>query len=232
MTNTYLKTKNWNTKIIGEFIKELNSQENGFTNEEKCALIKENAKELLKRGGAGNIASAENLLIYATQHYFEGIDSQIKADIYYILGELYEKHKENFTRAYTYYEKYTLNNKAHSGTHSVMLRALILRDDFTYSEELEKEFRMSLAEADLGLKNDRIYENLGRYIILMHDGNEEEAKKVMKRLWGIIKNDEILLLDVLTKKDMKDRVKVPAKVREFIKVQSAKCKAQSEVAGC
>lgn len=220
MTENFLKIKNWSSKIVGEFIKELGNAENNYTNEEKCVVIKATAKELLKRGGNGNISSAENILIYATQHYFNNIDSQIKASIYYLLGELYEIYKENFVRAYTYYEKYTLNNKENSCTHALMLKALILRDNFTYSEELEKEFRMSLSEWDMGLKNDRIYENLGRYIVLQHEGNEEECKKVMKRLWGIIKNDELLVLDLVTKKDLKDRVKVPAKVIEFIKEQN------------
>ncbi len=217
MKNTYLKNKNWSPKIVGEFLKEIGNSKNGYSNEEKCGYIIETAKELLKRGGNNNISSAENLLIYATQHYFDGAEPQIKANIYYTLGGLYEKHKENFIRAYTYYEKYTLNNKENSGTHSLLLRALILRDDFAYSEELEKEFRMSLAEADLGLKNDRIYENLGRYIVAEHDGKEEECQKVMKRLWGIIKTDELILPDLILKKDLSDRVKVPTKVVEFIK---------------
>lgn len=219
MTEIYLKTKNWSPKTVGEFLTELSKTENAYTNEEKCAYIKATAKELLKRGGNGNISSAENLLIYATQHYFNDAEPQIKASIYYLLGELYELHKENFVRAYTYYEKYTLNNKENSGTHSLMLKALILRDDFTYSEELEKEFRMSLAEADLGLKNDRIYENLGRYIVLQNEGNEEECKKVMKRLWGIIKADELIIPDLVIKKSLEDRVRVPQKVVEFIKEQ-------------
>ncbi len=222
MIKNFLKTKNWTPKIVGEFLKEIGSNETCHTKEEKCAYISEAAKELLKRGGNANISSAENLLIYATQHYFEGTDPQVKANIYYTLGNLYEKYKENFIRAYTYYEKYTLNNKEHSGTHSLMLKALILRDNFTYSEELEKEFRMSLSETDLGLKNDRIYENIGRYIILDHEGNVEECKKVIKRLWGIIKNDEILILDIITKKDLKDRVKVPNIIQEFIKTKASK----------
>lgn len=221
MIEKFLKNKTWNSKVVGEFIKVLNDTKNAYTNEEKCGFIKAVSKELLKRGGNGNISSAENILIYSTQHYFDGTEAQVKADIYYILGELYEKHKENFVRAYTYYEKYTLNNKEHSGTHSVMLRALILRDDFTYSDELEKEFRMSLAEGDLGLKNDRIYENIGRYIILSHEGNEEESKNVMKRLWGIIKTDELILPDLILKKNLSDRVTVPQKVIEFIKMRNA-----------
>ena len=217
MTEKYLRTKTWNSKIVGAFLKELGNPTSNYTNEEKCAYITDTAKELLKRSGNGNISSAENLLIYATQHYFNNTKPQIKAGIYYLLGELYEKYKDNFVRAYTYYEKYTLNNKENSGTHSLMLKALILRDDFTYSEELEKEFRMSLSEADLGLKNDRIYENLGRYIVLKNEGNEEECKKVLKRLWGIIKADELIIPDLIIKKSLEDRVRVPAKVIEFIK---------------
>lgn len=217
MIKKLLKTKTWSTKIVGEFLKELVNSENSYTNEEKCNFIKEASKELLKRGGNSNISSAENILIYATQHYFADTVPQMKADIYYLLGELYEKHKENFVRAYTYYEKYTLNNKENGATHSLMLKALILRDDFTYSDELEKEFRMSLAEADLGLKNDRIYENIGRYIVLQHEGNDEEAQKVMKRLWGIIRTDELILPDLIIRKSLDDRVKVPQKIIDFIK---------------
>ncbi len=222
MTQSFLKTKNWNTKIVGEFLKDLGDAENAYSNEEKCGFINETAKELLKRGGNSNVSSAENILIYATQHYFNGTEPQVKATIYYILGELYEKYKENFVRAYTYYEKYTLNNKEHSGTHSLMLKALILRDDFTYSDELEKEFRMSLAETDLGLKNERIYENIGRYIVLNHEGNEDECKKVIKRLWGIVKNDELIIPDLIIKKNLNDRVTVPQKVIEFIKTEQTK----------
>ncbi len=215
MTETLLKNKNWSPKIVGEFIKEMQN----YTDDEKCVIVEQTAKELMGRGGNANISSAENLLIYATQHYFEVSNSQFKANIYYRLGELYEKHKENFVRAYTFYEKYTLNNKENSGTHSLLLKALILRDNFTYSEELEKEFRMSLAETDLGLKDDRIYENIGRYIILEHESNEEECQKVMKRLWGIIKTDELIFPDLILKKNLKDRVNVPQKVVEFIKTQ-------------
>lgn len=217
MINEFFKNKNWSSKVVGEFLKELGKTENAYTPEEKCKFVEKIAKDLLMHGGNANISSAENLLIYATQHYFSNTTPQVKASIYYVLGHLYEMHKLNFVRAYTFYEKYTLNNQQNSGTHAVMLKALILRDNFTYSDELEKEFRMSLAEADLGLKNDRIYENLGRYIILKHEGNEDEATRVMKRLWGIIKTDELILPDLIIKKSLDDRVRVPQKIIEFIK---------------
>lgn len=200
-------------KTAGDFIKEIAP----YTSEKKCILVKETARELLKRGGNRNIATAENILIYATQHCFDVSDSQLKADVYYCLGELYEKHKENFIRAHTFYEKYTLNNKNNGASHSLLLKSLILRDDFRYSDELEKEFRMSLAESDLGLKNDRIYENLGRYIVLKHENKSEEAEKVMKRLWEIIRADELLILKLIPSKDnYPDSVRVPKKVVEFI----------------
>ncbi len=227
MPEKFLKTKIWNNKIVNEFSKELGNAEKAYTNEYKCQIVKEVANELLKRGGNSNISSAENILIHSTQHYFENIASQTKAGIYYCLGLLYEKYKENFIRAYTYYEKYTLNNSECSGNHSLMLKALILRDDFTYSEELEKEFRMSLSEADLGRKNDRIYENIGRYIILNKEGNTEECKKVIKRLWGIVKTDELILPDLIIKKNLNDRVTVPQKVVEFIKAKNTELNATS-----
>ena len=81
---------------------------------------------------------------------------------------------------------------------------------------------MSLSETDLGMKNDRIYENIGRFIIHKHDGNEEECKKVIKRLWGIIKTDELILPDLIIKKNLNDRVTVPQKVVEYINAQNLK----------
>ena len=63
MPETFLKTKNWNSKIVGEFLKTLGDADKAYSNEEKCGYIKETAKELLKRGGNSNISSAENLLI-------------------------------------------------------------------------------------------------------------------------------------------------------------------------
>lgn len=214
MIEALLKNKNWTPKIVDKFLKELQN----YSDDDKCVITEQVAKELMNRGGNQNIASAEVILIYATQHYFSVSDSQLKADVYYRLGELYEKHKDNFIRAYTYYEKYTLNNKKNGGTHSLLVRALILRDDFTYSEELEKELRMSLGEADLGLRNDRIYENLGRYIVAQHEGNDEECQKIMKRLWGIVKTDELVFPDLVFIKDsVPDSIRVPYKVVKFIK---------------
>ena len=84
-----------------------------------------------------------------------------------------EKHplyKENFIKAYTCCEKYTLNNTINEGNSSVMLKALILRDDFTYSDELREHWSNATAELNLGLMNDRVYEYIGSLIIAENDG--------------------------------------------------------------
>ena len=48
MTQSFLKTKNWNSKIVGEFIKSLNNVDNNLTNEEKCGYINTNGKWVAK----------------------------------------------------------------------------------------------------------------------------------------------------------------------------------------
>ncbi len=209
-----LANKNWNSKTIGEFFKALKD----YNDDDKCIITAEVAKELLKRGGKSNISSAETILIYATQKCFDVSDSNYKAQVYYLLGQLYELHIENFVKAYTYYEKYTDNNTVNEGNHSTILRALILRDDFTYSEKLEEELKLSFGELDLGLKNDRIYENIGRLIVAQHNNDEEKIAALTKHLKAIVKADELFFLDFIFKKDnIPDSLKVPPKVINFIK---------------
>lgn len=214
MIEKLLKVKEWTSKTNYEFFDALIE----YTDDEKCVIVADTAKELMNRGGYNNMNSAEIILIYATQHFFNVSDSNYKALVYYRLGEFYEKYKENYVRAYTYYEKYTLNNSENSGTHSLLLRALILRDDFTYSDELEKELRMSYGEIDLGLREDRLYENLGALIVARHEGGKDElCEKHIKRLKAIVKADEYMFLDVLVKKDdIRDVLEVPKKVTDYI----------------
>lgn len=214
MINELLKKKRWNSQVIHDFLNILKD----YPNEEKCEIVEEVGKELMKRGDDLSITAAEVILVYATQHYFDVCDNNYKAIVYYQLGRLYENYLSNFIKAYTYYEKYTLNNTTNGGDHNILLKALILRDDFTYSDELEKEFRMSLAEADLGLRNDRLYEHLGSLIIANHEGDEERAKDCTTHLKNIIKGDEFFFLDLVLKKDtVPDTLNVPQKVVDYIK---------------
>ncbi len=213
MIDTLLKVKIWTAPEITKLLKYLED----FSDEEKCILIDDIAKELLKRGDKDNVSAAEVLLVYATQHFFNVEDNNYKAIVYYRLGQLYEHSRENFVKAYTYYNKYTLNNTRNDGNHSILLRALILRDNFTYSDELEKEFRQSLGEVDLGLKSDRLYENIGRLIIAGKEGRDKDVEEITKRLKGIVKTELLVFPDLITRKDtIRDTLDVPLKVIQFV----------------
>lgn len=203
----------WDSAVNGKFLRALDD----YFNEDKCEMVVEVATELMKRGDHRNLVSAETILVYATQHYFDVKDSNYKALVYYCLGQLYEFYMDDFVKAYTAYDKYVLNNTKFDGTHALMLRAIIHRDDFTYSEELEKHLNNSMGEVDLGLRNDRLYENLGCLIVSKHKGDEEKVAMYTKRLKNIVKSDEWLILDLVFRKDtIPDSLKVPKKVIKFI----------------
>lgn len=213
MIEELLKVKIWTAPEITKLFKFLED----LFDEEKCVIVSDVAKELLKRGEKDNVSAAEVILVYATQHYFNVEDNNYKALVYYRLGQLYEHHRENFVKAYTYYNKYTLNNTNNGNNHSTLLRALILRDNFTYSDELEKEFRQSLGEIDLGLKSDRLYENIGRLIVSQKEGKDDEVDQIAKRLKGIVKTELFVFPDLITRKDtIRDTLDVPMKVIRFV----------------
>ncbi len=204
----------WSAETNGEFFRRIRD----LSDDEKCCHSIEVAEELAKRKGQANLISAQVILTYATQHYFENISSnEVKAKIYYALGKLYEYKFEDFIKAYTAYEKYTLNTE-NEGTHALLMKALILRDGFVFSDELEKEYRYSLGEIDLGLRSDRFYEALAAYIINTHYEKTEEAEKMKKRLKGILKGEELFFLDFFIRKDnVPDVLRVPKKVSDFVK---------------
>ena len=214
MINKLLKEPFWTSETNGKFFDVLND----YFNEDKCEIVVEVATELMKRGDNENLTAAETILIYATQRYFEVNDSNYKAKIYYCLGKFYELYKENFIKAYTYYEKYTLNNTINEGNSSIMLKALILRDDFTYSDELREHWSNATAELNLGLMNDRVYEYIGSLIIAQKEGDTDYAVKLKKRLKALVKHDEMFYLDLIFKKDtLPDSLIVPPKVIRYIK---------------
>ncbi len=189
-----------------------------FENEDKCEIVTDLANELMSKSNDADLFAAETILVYATQHYMDVHDTNYKALVYYALGTLYELHLDQYVKAYTYYEKYALNNTINDGTHSILLRALLLRDNFKYSDELEKELRYSLGEYDLGYRNDRLYETLGSFIVAQHEGDEEREEELKKRLKTIVKGDEFFFLDfVLTKEKTPVRLNVPQKVIDYIK---------------
>ncbi len=214
MINELLKGKVWNAKTNEAFFQLLKD----YTDEEKCEIIFEVIPKILKKRDEESIASAEIILICATQQYFNVESTHYKALVYYRLGEFYEGYKENFIKAYTYYKKYELNNVHFDGVHGVLLRALLLRDNFTYSEEMEKELNLSYGEIDIGLRKDRLYENIGNLIIAQRNGDEKTVEILKKRIKSIVTADKYFFVDLVFRKDATpDYLKTPERLIEFVK---------------
>ena len=214
MTKRFFNKNFWDNETKDDFLQTLAI----YSDDEKCQFIYDIIPKILKSDNNMNIISAENILVYATQHFFNNVsDTHYKALIYYRLGEVYFLYWEDYIRAYTAYKKYELNNTQFGGVHSVLLRALILRDNFTYSEELQKELELSYGELDLGLRKDRIYENIGSLIVAQKEGNEELCEKLIKRIKAIVKADEWFFLDIIFRKDsVPDSLKAPQKLLDYV----------------
>lgn len=213
MIENFLQTKVWSTELKLQFLNELSL----YSNDQKCFHIYQVAKNLLENPNDMNIIIAEDILVFATQHYSDVNDSQNKAMIYFKLGELYELYKEDYIKAYTAYKKYELNNTEFQGIHSILLRVILLRDNFTYSEEMETELKLSYGETDLGLRKDRIYENIGTLIIAQKENDSELSEKLVKRIKAIVKGDELFFLDLIFRKDtVTDSLKPPQKLIKYV----------------
>lgn len=213
MIDKFLKTKSWSTKITNNFLEALKD----YSDDDKCQIIFEVTKIIMNHGNDTNLKSAETVLIYATQHFFDVEDNNSKALIYYRLGELYELHLQDYVKAYTNYKKYELNNTQFGGVHSILLRVLLLRDNFSYSEEMEKELKLSYGEIDLGLRKDRIYENIGSLIMAQKKENDELCEKLIKRIKAIVKADELFFLDLIFRKDtITDSLKPPQRLLDYV----------------
>ena len=214
MIKRFFNKNFWDNETKDDFLQTLAI----YSDDEKCQFIYDIIPKILKSDNNMNIISAENILVYATQHFFNNVsDTHYKALIYYRLGDVYFLYWEDYISAYTAYKKYELNNTQFGGVHSVLLRALILRDNFTYSEELQKELELSYGELDLGLRKDRIYENIGSLIVAQKEGNEELCEKLIKRIKAIVKADEWFFLDIIFRKDsIPDSLKAPQKLLDYV----------------
>ena len=105
----------------------------------------------------------------------------------------------------------------------------MLKDGFTYSDELEKELLRSYGEPDLGLRNDRFYETAANLIVARHNGKEDGAKNYRKQLLAIVKSDELLFLDIFFKKDdIRDVLSLPAVAKEFVNSLKDEIEAEKE----
>lgn len=207
-----LKTEEWTQNEISEFLNTLK----GYSNEECCEKSALIANKLIKKGSHVNYRAAEAILINAIRNYFNVEDTNYKAKIYFTLGYLYEVWGE-YIKSFTYYEKYALNNTIHEGENKILLKIILLRDNFKYSEKMEKLLLRSYGEYDLGLRNDRIYEMIAEYIIFINNNETEKAEEKKTDLKALSKYGQLPLLDLVIRKDaIPNSLTVPDKVIEFI----------------
>ncbi len=212
MFNDLLTLKEWKTNNIADFYKRLSE----FSNEDKCDYTVSVANELIKKSDTHLYKVAEEISINAIRNYFNLEDSNYKAKIYFTLGYLYEKQKK-YINSFTYYEKYKLNNNIYENTNSILLKIILLRDNFKYSAELEKLFLRASGEYNLGLRNDRIYEDIAEYLILLNKNKFEKAEEKKKKLKALLKYGQLPLLDIIIRKDsVFNALSVPYEVIEFI----------------
>lgn len=212
MFNEFIKTDKWSTETLSAFFDKLND----YFNEDKCLYSVKVANELVKKGDYNSFRYAEAILINAIRNYFDVEDSNYKAKVYYCLGHLYEVWEE-YIKSYTYYEKYALNNTTEEGANSILLKIIILRDNFTYSDDLEKYLLRAYGEYNLGLRNNRIYEMIAEYLIFVNENKIEKAEEKKKDLKALLKYGQLPLLDLIIRKDsVFNALDVPNEVVEFI----------------
>lgn len=203
----------WTTAKIEDLYKQIKV----LPDDDKCIELVDIAKELINSGDPQNLNFAEAILLKAIRSYFKVDDTNIKALVYFTLGNLYEL-KEDYIKSYTYYEKYALNNTINEGSHAILLRNLLLRDNFTYSQKLEKELSKSYYDYDLGLRNDRIYEGIAEYLVFQNENKLEKAEEKKNALKALVQYGQLPVLDVVIRKDKHlNALDVPQKVIDFVK---------------
>ena len=179
---------------------------NSLSTKELCIEAEKQAKSYIT---SKKYDKAEDLLIYATQHFLSNVEPKYKALIYYKLGELFEL-KEDFISSYTYYDKYRMNNTENEGVNGLMLRITLLRDNFKYSEAVEKYLLASYGEYDLGLRRERLYELIAKRLIAEKDNNTEDIEAITKSIKALLLNESIVVTDIFLKKDnIPDRLHLP-----------------------
>ena len=135
---------------------------------------------------------------------------------FYSLANFFEVNKD-YNKSLEYYKKYFLNNPSIEGENKILLKIFLLRDNFTYSDEIKNLLFNSYGEYDLGLRNDRIYENIAEYLIFINDNNTEKAEEKKKELKALLKYGQLPLLDVIIRKDsVFNALSVPEEVINFI----------------
>lgn len=135
---------------------------------------------------------------------------------FYSLAKYFEENKD-YNKSLEYYKKYFSENPSVEGENKILLKINLLKNNFTYSEEIKKLLLNSYGEYDLGLRNDRIYENIAEYLILINENKIEKAEEKKKDLKALLKYGQLPLLDVIIRKDsVFNALDVPSEVMKFI----------------
>lgn len=135
---------------------------------------------------------------------------------FYSLAKYFEENKD-YNKSLEYYKKYFSENPSVEGENKILLKINLLKNNFTYSEETKKLLLNSYGEYDLGLRNDRIYENIAEYLILINENKIEKAEEKKKDLKALLKYGQLPLLDIIIRKDsVFNALDVPSEVVNFI----------------
>ena len=135
---------------------------------------------------------------------------------FYSLARYCELNKD-YNKCLEYYKKYFSSNLTIEGENKILLKITLLKENFKYSEEIKNLLLNSYGEYDLGLRNDRIYENIAEYLMFINENNFEKAEEKKKDLKALLKYGQLPLLDVIIRKDsVFNALDVPSEVVNFI----------------
>ena len=142
--------------------------------------------------------------------------NSIDKNDFYSLAKYYELNKD-YNNALDYYKKFFLNNPSVEGENKILLKIFLLKNNFVYSKEIKILLLNSYNEYDLGLRNDRIYENIAEYLIFINENKTEKAEAKKKELKALLKYGQLPLLDVIIRKDsIFNALTIPQEVIDFI----------------
>ena len=148
----------------------------------------------------------------------EKFDSnKIDHNDFYSLAKYFEENKD-YNKSLEYYKNYFSENPSIEGENKTLLKIILLKDNFKYSEEIKQLLLNSYGEYDLGLRNDRIYENIAEYLMFINENNVEKAEEKKKDLKALLNYGQLPLLDVIIRKDsIFNALDIPSEVVDFIK---------------
>lgn len=211
MFETLLSVKSWSSETVGEFLRSVEY----YPDCDRGRYTVDVAREILARGGDGNVHSAAVISEYALNNCGK-MPTETKAVLYSILASINEKELSDYAEAYRLSLLWKELSSGVVGADVSLVRNILMRDRFAYSEALRRHLNDSYGDFDLGYRTDRLYEALAEYVIALNDGDEAKTVRQRKRINGIITADETILPDFFLKPDATpERLNVPTFVREY-----------------